>query len=330
MRRFTNYLTVAVLLLALALRFFAAQKIWQGISGAQWAVWLTLVVCGVRFLMVLVSVVGRKVPWGRLVLPGLLIYLLVRILLGRSSRMQSQIFAVALELTVVAGVIVFVLLRWKQYRSIPHLEDVFENIFIQFLPENLARYSARELVLLWEGLRFCFRGFRAAAPPEGFGYVEQSYIKMLPLLIVIALLTEGLAYELLAHNHPVLRLVMHVVEVWAVLWCFGLYATMKARPHLVGASLVHLRCGIFSSCEFDPRLLVDVQIDDSYDLPPKREAARMVARGGPKLKIQLREPVRVVRAFAGPASFSQLMVSADDPAAFRDALIKAREDNLVI
>ncbi|MBZ5524868.1 MAG: hypothetical protein LAP21_21765 [Acidobacteriia bacterium] len=273
--------------------------------------------------MILADVIGRKVPWGRLVLPGLIIYLLVRITLGQSSRLQSQIIGAALELGAVAGVIVFVLLRWNQFKSIPHLEDVFESIFLQFLPDNLARYSARELVLLWEGLKFCFRGFRAAAPAEGFSYVEQSYIKMLPLLIVIGLLTEGLAYELLAHNHPVLRLVMHVVEVWAVLWCFGMYATMKSRPHQISEALVHLRCGVFSSCEFDPRILADVQSDDSYDLPPKNEVARMIVKGGPKLKIQLREPVRVVRAFADPARFSQLMVSADDPAAFREALIKA-------
>jgi hypothetical protein len=273
--------------------------------------------------MILADVINRKVPWGRLILPGIIVYLLVRATLGQSSRMQSQFIGAALELAAVLGVVVFVLLRWQQFKSIPHLEDVFENIFLQFLPERIARFSAREMVLLWEGLKFCFRGFRAAVPPEGFSYVEQSYIKMLPLLVVIGLLTEGLAYELLAHNHPLLRLVMHIFEAWAVLWCFGLYATMKARPHQIGEELVRLRCGVFSSCEFDPRLLLDAQSDDSYDLPPRNEVARMIVKGGPKLKIHLREPVTVSRGFAGPGTFRQLLVSADDPGAFRQALIQA-------
>jgi hypothetical protein len=321
--RFANYLTVAALLVAAALRIFASQRIWHGISGSRCAIYLTLIVGGIRFLMILVGVIRKKLPWGRLVLPGLLIYLLVRIALGQSSRLQSQIIGVALELGMVAGVIVFVLSRWNRFKSTPHLEDVFESILVQLLPDNLARYSSRELVLLWEGLKFCFRGFRAAAPAEGFGYVEQSYIKMLPLLIVLGLLTEGLAYELLAHNHPLLRLVMHAVEVWAVLWCFGMYATMKVRPHQISAALVHLRCGVFSSCEFDPCLLIDVQPDDSYDLPPRGEVARMIVKGGPKLKIQLKEPVKVIRGLTGPGYFSQLLVSADDPAGFRKALLKA-------
>ena len=322
-RRLADYGTVVVLLFALFLRIYAAQKTWHGISGSRWSLYLTLAICFLRLAMILLDVSAGKAPWGRILFPALIILLLARVAAGTSSRLQGQIIGAALELALIAGAAAFVIFRWKRYRSVPHLEDVFEDIFFQFLPGNISRFAAREMVLLWEGLRFCFRGFRSV-PAAGFGYVEQSYIKMLPLLIVIGLLTEGLAYELLAHNHPLLRLVMHVIEVWAVLWCFGMYATMKSRPHTISDQRVHLRCGVFSSCEFDPYLLLDVQQDDSYDLPPRKEVARMIVKGGPKLQVHLKEPVTVRRMMSGPQSFNRLMVSADDPAAFRQALINAR------
>ncbi len=324
-RRLANIFCLAALLLAFLTRLFFGQTTLAGLSGARWAVFLVLAICFIRLAMLLGEVLSRKASWGRLLLPALVALELLRVASGAASRVQQQIFVVTLEMAFLIGAVLLVAVRWKKYRSVEHLEDVFEDIFNRFLPLGLSRLAARELVLLWEGLRWCLRGFRLQTPP-GFGYVEQSYIKMLPLLIVMGLLTEGVAYEILMHKHPLVRMMIHIVEVWAVLWCFGLYATMKLRPHQIGPELVRLRCGLLSSCEFNPRLLLDVEPESGDSpLPKMQDMARITAKGTPRLQLRLREPIAVQRMFSKPKPFDRILVSADDPMAFRAALLAAKQ-----
>jgi len=325
-RRLVNIICLAALLLAFVARLSFGQTNLAGLSGARWAIFLVLAVCFVRLAMLLGEVLSSSANWSRLLLPAIVGLELLRVSSGAASRLQQQIFLASLEMAFVIGVVLFVAFRWKKYKSVEHLEDVFEDIFIRFLPPALSRMAARELVLLWEGLRWCLRGFRLPAPP-GFGYVEQSYIKMMPLLIVMGLLTEGVAYEILVHKHPLVRMIVHIVEVWAVLWCFGLYATMKRRPHQVGPELVRLRCGLLSSCEFNPKLLLAVEPESGDSpLPKKQDVARITAKGTPRLQLRLKEPIAVQRMFSQPKPFDRILVSADDPVAFRSALLAVKQE----
>lgn len=311
-RRIFDYASVAALLSALLLRVVSPRH-----SVA--ALLITLSVCVLRLLIVSFDVLNKKIPWGRILLPLIISVELGRIALGRTSRADANLTLILLELGFMLAAVIFVIAHWRQFRAVAHLEDVFEKIFAQFLPERVAVLTARELVLLWSGLSWAFRGFRLK-PEPGFGYIEDSLIKYLPVLIPMVVLFEGTAYELLAHKHPVLRLVLHVIELWAVLWSFGMYAIMKSRPHQINGSRVLLRCG-FGSCEFPAESLLEIKRLPEEELRREREVARLRVKGVPALEVRLRAPVIVRSMFGHAKSYDRIQISADDPAGLAKAIL---------
>jgi hypothetical protein len=314
-RRALDYVSVAALLSAAVLKWIVKYP-------AELPLLITLAVCALRSLITFIDVLSRKVPWGRLVLPVIITAELARVAAGAASRLQVNITLVVLELGLIAATVVFVISRWHEFRSVPHLEDVFEKVFSQFLPDRVSAMAARELVLLWSGLAWLLRGFRLR-PEPGFGYIEESFIRYLPVLIPMLLVTEGLVYEILLHTHSVLRVVLHVFESWAILWAFGMYAIMKSRPHQLTGDRVLLRCG-FASCQFHPANVLQVERRPE-DAPRPKDTARLTAKGAPALEIRLKEPVVVRSTFGGSRSFDRIAVSADDPAAFTNALLALQQ-----
>ena len=311
-RRIIDYASVAALLVALLLRVF-----WP--SHSKPALLITLAVCVLRLFIAAIDVLRKKIPWGRLLLPLIISVEMGRIALGRTSRNDANLTLVLLELGFILAAVVFVIARWRQFRAVAHLEDVFEKIFAQFLPQRVSALMARELVLLWSGLSWAVHGFRLK-PEPGFGYIEDSLIKYLPVLVPMLVVFEGTAYELLAHKHAVLRLVLHIVEAWAVLWSFGMYAIMKSRPHQLNEKRVLLRCG-FGCCEFDAESLVGIKQVPEEELRRDRNVARLTVKGVPALEVRLSAPVMVRSMFGGAKSCDRIQVSADDPAGFTRAVL---------
>lgn len=311
-RRIFDYASVAALLIALLLRVLSPRH-----SGA--ALLITLSVCGLRFLVVSIDVLNKKISWGRMLLPLIISVELGRIVLGRTSRTDANLTLIVLELGFMLAAVIFVMARWQQFRAVPHLEDVFEKIFAQFLPERVAALTARELVLLWSGLSWAFHGFRLK-PEPGFGYIEDSLIKYLPVLVPLLVLFEGTAYELLAHKHPVLRLALHVIELWAVLWSFGIYAIMKSRPHQIHGGRVLLRCG-FGCCEFPAESLLEIKRLPEEEQRRERHVARLRVKGVPALEVRLRTPVIVRSMFGHAQPCDRIQISADDPAGLAKAVL---------
>jgi len=309
---YADYASVAALLSALLLRVLSPRH-----SGS--ALLITLCVCVLRLLIASFDVLNKKIPWGRILLPLIISVELGRIALGRTSRTDANLTLILLELGFMLAAVIFVIVRWQQFRAVAHLEDVFEKVFAQFLPERVAALTARELVLLWSGLAWALRGFRLK-PEPGFGYIEDSLIKYLPVLIPMLVLFEGTAYELLAHKHPVLRLVLHVIELWAVLWSFGMYAIMKSRPHQLNGGHVLLRCG-FGCCEFEADSLLEIRRLPEEELRRDRNVARLRVKGVPALEVRLREAVMVRSMFGRVKSCDRIQVSADDPAGLTKAIL---------
>lgn len=86
---------------------------------------------------------------------------------------------------------------------------------------------------LWEGLRWAARGFRPL-PVSGFGYLEQSFIAVLPIAApTLCIVEEIVLGVLLRHQGLWIRLSVVGLEIWAILYVFGIYATCQARPHQV-------------------------------------------------------------------------------------------------
>lgn len=319
-QRLAQAVSIAALLAALLLRWLAGNKVWHGRTGSHWAILLTLSVSIAALGFTLLAIVRRKIPWPRLLLPLVICVELVRIAAGQSSRIQLAILVAAMDLTLVIVAVYWVIRERQGFRSGAYLEESLEKILAQFMGERLAAISARELVLLWSGIAWASRGFRLKAPP-GFSYVEESLIKYLPVLVPMLVAAEGIVYEVLLHHRSIVRLIMHVAEVWAILWCFGMYAIMKSRPHQLTAESVRLRCG-FASCEFAPELLHDLRPRPQFDDAPRpRNMARLSPRGTVTMELRLKNPVIVRDMFGRSRWFDLLEVAADHPTDFQRELL---------
>ena len=219
---------------------------------------------------------------------------------------------------------------WWKARNLPGEwpEDRIAAAFEAFVPPRAARLMALELVMLGSALRFLGGGFRDAAP-EGFSHHRESglhaFLPALPLLIPGDFLLMKVLFSGLA---PWLRWTLHGSTVYAVLWLFGFYATLKARPHQIQDGQVRLHQGLVKSVAFPASWILSAaplpDFDDDWARHVHMKGVqRLVARGTPVLELKLSEPVRVLGLLGllGPGRpTDRLAVSVDDPAAFIAAL----------
>jgi hypothetical protein len=307
---------------AVSLRLFAPKRIFRGISASRWAAFLGAFASVIKLIEISIRVVRKEAPAGRILLPAIIFIQLLRVGFG-ASRLGLFVCGAVFEVCVVTFAIL--LLRRTGARATGSaLEDHFERVFAQFLPERMAALVAVDIVLLWEGLRWTARRFRPL-PVSGFGYIQHSLIAVLTVAAPVLCIAEEMVLGvLLRHQAPWIRLSAVGLDIWAILYIFGIYAICQARPHQVTSRLVRFEQGIFGRCEFDPALLVEAS--PAAELPRKAPGAvRLTLKGSPVIKVQLSQPVVVKRILRGEEMFHTLVVSADDSSALCRALREAQE-----
>ena len=291
--------------------------------------WLT----GAFLLLLALRLSGMVLAWRRRQLPGTRLLLPALILVEGLGLVLAQTPGPALWLRVGTALALEVLLltlavrAWRKARKLPGEwpEDRIAAAFEAFVPPRAARLMALELVTLGSALRFLGGGFRDAAP-AGFSHHRESglhaVLPALPLLIPGDFL---LMKVLVSDLPPWLRWTLHGSTVYAVLWLFGVYATLKARPHQVRDGQVSFHQGLMKSVAFPARWIRSAAPLPEFDDDWARHAhlkgvQRLVARGAPVLELKLSEPVQVAGLLGLSRPADRLAVSLDDPAAFLAAL----------
>src|SRR5579859_4741570 len=322
-RSWTTYVA-ALSTSAIALRLFAPKRILRGIPGGRWAAFLGTAASAIKLIEISIRALRREVPPGRVLLPAIFFIELLRISIAGASRAGLIVCAIAFELCLIVFAIVL-LRRARTKDERWQLEDHYEHVFAQFLPGRLAAFASRELVLLLEGLRWAARGFRLTEV-SGFGYLEQSFVAMLPIALPILSISDEIVLGvLLRHQALWIRLSVIGFDIWAILYVFGIYATCQARPHQITHDTVRLRQGIFSSCEFSPALLAEISSCSQTDQARKEPGIiRLNLKGSPTVKIRLRQPVVVRQMIRGERTSQTLLISADKPDALCHALREAQ------
>ena len=287
---------------------------------------------GALLALLALRVAGMALEWRRGRLPGtrllLPIVFLVEglgLLAGRASHLALQL-KVGTALALEALLLLMAVRTWRRSRGAGGWpEDRIAGAFEAFVPPRAARLMALELVMLGSAARFLLGGFRDLAP-AGFSHHRESglraFLPALPLLIPGDVLFLRLAFSGL----PVwLRWILHGSTVYAVLWLLGLYASIKARPHQVRDGEVHLHQGLVKSVAFpiewvrSAAPLPDFE-DDWARHAHLKGTARLVAKGSPLLELTLAEPVQVAGMLGPGRPTRRLLVSVDEPTAFRAAL----------
>lgn len=312
------------------------MRLWfSGHAMLPWVTAALLILLGLRVAGLLLDWRRGKIPGTRTLLPALILVEGLGMALSEASRWALRL-RLGTALLLEALLLILAVRTWRSARSTSgaQLEDQPEDrialAFEAFVPPRAARLMALELVMLGSALRFLCGGFRDPAPP-GFSHHREAalggFLPALPLLIPGDIL---LIHALFPRLAPWLRWILHGSTVYAVLWLFGHYALLKARPHQLQEGQLRLRQGLLKSVTFPAAWIQAIgplpEFDDDWArCAHMKGVQKLVAPGAPVLELSLREPVRV-RGLLGPGRpATRLAVSVDDPAAFRAALPQALE-----
>ena len=301
---------------AIATRIFAGKKLIRGIPGSRLAAFVGMGASGLKLVHTCILVARKELPAGRIFLPAIIFIELLRISLGQTNRAGMLIAVFTFEILVIAFAV-------KQVRQLTADADGtpkeihYQRVFSLFLPESIAAFLACELLTLWAGICWAARGFRAI-PVTGFSYAQQSTVRMLPLLIpVVSIGDEIVLGVLLRHQAAWIRIGVIALDLWALLWAFGLYATFQARPHLIDEKHVLLRIGMLAACDFDPALVVSAApFHEDLSRTERKRFGCLTTHGTPAVKVQLREKVAVHRMFGNDLTYDTLLVATDNPGEF--------------
>lgn len=269
---------------------------------------VVLALIGARVALLIADVCRRTLPWTRLLLPSIVI---VSVFGGAGIKLAV---GGVLELAFVV-----VAIRELRRSSTELLETRIARAFTTLLPERFARLIAFELVLIGSALRFLVGGWRRPCPP-GFTYHRESGLRL--FLAVLPLLAVGdvllLELVILRQAETWVRIVVHAISIYSLLWIVGLYATCRARPHRIGERVTLYR-GLLRRVELAREDIASVEpipafADDWKQRAYCKGAIRIDVSGATVLELRLHRAVRPIGPIGEGAPATRVLISADDAA----------------
>jgi hypothetical protein len=286
-----------------------------GAAGSEhWDAAFTAVLAllGIRLAAMAWRVARRELPWPRLLLPALVL------LAGLGG---SLAWEVRIGIGVLLEVAVIVIAIRELRRSTGELPEVRIARGLEALvPERLARLIAFELVIVGCAVRFLAGQQR---PASGFTYHRESGLRMLLPILPLLGIGDLLLLELviLPEAATWLRIAVHALAAYSLIWLVGLYASARARPHRVRDGRLELHRGLLRRVEVPVTQIASIAPLPSFADDWKRRAygkgaIRVDLAGAPILELRLHAPVRSIGVLGDGAPSTRVLVAVDDPDAF--------------
>jgi hypothetical protein len=287
---------------------------------------ILLALLALRTLMLAVRAAQGRLPWTRLLIPAVLLVEGLGLRFGAVPGAWKAL-RVGTALVLELGLLALMAHRFWRLPPEPGVlpEDHLAPPLEAFLPPRLARVLALEAVLLGSAFRFLAGGWRRPDPP-GFSYHRSSaFAAILPALPLLVIGDLVLVEVLLRSVAPWIRLLVHALDAYGVLWILGLWASFRARPHRVEGGVLHLHKGLLARAEIPLAAIRQVAPLPAFDddwarFRFQRSALVFQAAGTPPLVLELDRPVRAFGLTGPGQEKTRVILSVDDPAALQKAL----------
>jgi hypothetical protein len=326
MSRILSLLVLLATLATLGTRTFGADARWGERAAWLGLLGVTLVLLAIRTALLARAALRGELPWPRLMLP--LIFLL------EGTGMWWGDGAPVWQLVRMASAILlelaFIVLAIHQLRRASDGDELPEARLTeslgQLLPPRAARLIAFELVIMGSALRFVSGGWRRPER-QGFTYHRESSLRMLLRMLPLIAIADVALLELVLLPRAALwlRIAIHVLAIYGVIWLIGLYASLRARPHRIHDGQATLHRGVLGHIEVALDQIASIGVlptfGDDWKLRAYRKGATRIDVSGPTiLDIRLHAPIRPIGVLGRGRASDRLLVAVDDPASFVAAL----------
>ncbi len=323
--RLPGLLLAAAALGALLLRWRMPGLAWQDRPAYAWAGLLLLAMLGLDLLRLALEALRRRLPWTRLLLPGVLLAegLGLAVRPGPGGQRLRLATALVLELALLVLAARAWLRRPRGTGGLP--EDALIPALGAFLPPGLARMAALELALVGGALGFLLGGWRRP-DPAGFAYTRKAGLGMLLPALPLLLAGDVVLLEVLTRHAPLwLRVLLHAAGAYGFLWIVGLWASMRRRPHTVQDGVATFHRGILGSLAVPLERIEGVETmpvfqDDWARLAFLRGVMTFGTSGPPFLLLKLKAPIAPLGLLGPGKARDRVRVFVDDPEGLRKAL----------
>ena len=156
-----------------------------------------------------------------------------------------------------------------------------------------------------------------AAGTRAFDLAEASGYGMFSILMMVAIVVEGVPLHLLLSNWShTAAWVFTGLGIYSFVWMVALYRSLGLRPVLVGSEAVVLQVGFLCRAEFRREQIRAVRRYSKAD----KGCVSLVVLNQPQWLIELTEPLVVSGPFGRQKVTAKIAVSVDDSAAFAASL----------
>ena len=281
---------------------------------------LGLLFCGARLLILALDFCAGLIVWQRILLPAAVILGFATAFLGNTSPLIAKAISGVAEVAVLCAV-VYLIKRPSRSNCNPFEFRLLEA-FELFFPAKIARFAVAELVIV----RSAVSGFASIfkpVPVTGFGYVENSFLPMLPILVLLCSPADLLLV------HVILKIkgfwwtfFLAFIDIWTLLWLYGLAVSMRLRPHRIADGSLYVCKGFLACANIQLDLIRSVSVEKTESLAPlwkqllrsRKDGADLTVPGAPAIELRLSRPVAVTKWFRfEPTSSSIVRISSDQP-----------------
>ncbi|MFI6579668.1 hypothetical protein [Embleya sp. NPDC050493] len=142
--------------------------------------------------------------------------------------------------------------------------------------------------------------------------------------LAFACVIETLAMSYLLADRPVVHSVFLVVDIYTVLFLFGLHAAAVTRPHVLADGVLRVRRAAHVDIRVPLDRIASIRRETRFTHDRKDGELNLTVGAQTSLTLDLTEPVDAPQFFGAPRLVRVIRLHADDPKALHDAVIRAR------
>jgi hypothetical protein len=240
---------------------------------------------------------------------------------------------IATELVFLALAAVLIVRVSRQFKRDRREQGDFWTALEEAVGKQVGLIAARLIVgepKLWVAVLIWTSG-RPPRDSRSFQYAGSSNLRLVSAVVLGLILLEGVGGGLLARlaPWPWLSPVLIIISVYAAIWIIGIYASLRAFPHLVAEQGLLLRYGVLGEAwipwrEVDGVVKERVVSPGGIDgLSTKGGIATLAVGGRTTVTIRRRTPGKVKGFLRETGDISQIRIAVDDSDGFLAAVAAA-------